>query len=137
MADSMVPMLDKMNIAVQKNNEYDLVFKLHLFFGFAAPLKTRTIPYNELFHIGGDATVRGFAYGQVGPRFLPTADYPGDPIGAKKAFFLNSELWSELPKDNGWNGNTKWQRRPGFRSLSAWVIRRIRFVSCRSAAACS
>ena len=67
--------------------EYDLVFKLHLFFGIAAPLSDRrTIPFGDLFHIGGDTTVRGFTYGEIGPKFL------GDTIGGKKAFFLNAEL---------------------------------------------
>ncbi len=74
-------------------NEYDLVFKLHLFFGFAAPLKNRSIPFGELYHIGGDTTVRGFVYGEIGPKFL------GDTIGGKKAFYLNSELIFPITQD--------------------------------------
>lgn len=74
-------------------NEYDLVFKLHLFFGFAAPLKKRSIPFGELYHIGGDTSVRGFVYGEIGPKFL------GDTIGGKKAFFLNAELTFPITQD--------------------------------------
>lgn len=74
-------------------NEYDLIFKLHLFFGLASPLKNNAIPFNELFHIGGDTTVRGFSYGQIGPKFL------GDTIGGKKAFFMNTELLFPITQD--------------------------------------
>ncbi len=73
--------------------EYDLVFKLHLFFGLATPFKGKSIPFGELFHIGGDNSVRGFVYGQIGPQFL------GDTIGGKKAFFLNSELIFPITPD--------------------------------------
>ncbi len=79
--------------------EQDLVFKLHLFFGIATPLSGRSIPFNELFHIGGDTTVRGFSYGQIGPKFLQTSDYPGDTIGAKKAFYINAELIFPITQD--------------------------------------
>ncbi len=74
-------------------NEYDLTFKLRLFFGFAAPLTNRSIPFGELYHIGGDTTVRGFVYGEIGPKFL------GDTIGGKKAFFLNAELIFPITQD--------------------------------------
>ncbi len=79
--------------------EQDLVFKLHLFFGLATPLSGRSIPFGELFHIGGDNTVRGFSYGQIGPKFLPTSSYIGDTIGAKKAFFINAELCFPITQD--------------------------------------
>lgn len=73
--------------------ERDLVFKLHLFFGISAPYKNRVIPFSELFHIGGDTTVRGFSYGEIGPKFL------GDTIGAKKAFYMNAELIFPITPD--------------------------------------
>ena len=78
--------------------EQDLVFKLHLFFGLATPLKGRTIPFNELFHIGGDTTVRGFTYGEIGPKFL------GDTIGSKKALFMNAELIFPITNDLSMKG---------------------------------
>jgi outer membrane protein insertion porin family len=79
-------------------NEYDLIFKLHLFFGLATPLSGRAIPFGELFHIGGDTTVRGFSYGEIGPQFL------GDTIGGKKAFFLNAELIFPITQDMSMRG---------------------------------
>jgi outer membrane protein insertion porin family len=78
--------------------EYDLIFKLHLFFGLAIPFSKRSIPFGELFHIGGDATVRGFSYGEIGPQFL------GDTIGGKKAFFLNAELIFPITQDMSLRG---------------------------------
>ncbi len=73
--------------------EYDLVLRLHGYAGAAVPLKNRTIPFGELYHIGGDNSVRGFLFGQIGPRFL------GDTIGSKKALFVNVELIFPLLPD--------------------------------------
>ncbi len=74
-------------------NEYDLVFKLKLFFGLSSPFGNKVIPFGELYHIGGDTTVRGFNYGEIGPKFL------GDTIGGKKAFFLNAEMIFPITQD--------------------------------------
>jgi outer membrane protein insertion porin family len=67
-------------------NERDLVLHLHGNFGVAQPLGNRNIPYGRLFHIGGDASVRGFGFGDISPSFQ------GDSLGAQKAFFVNTEL---------------------------------------------
>jgi len=74
-------------------NEQDLVFKLHCFFGVSTPFGGKTIPFNELFHIGGDTTVRGFSYGQIGPQFL------GDTIGGTKAMVISTELIFPITED--------------------------------------
>jgi outer membrane protein insertion porin family len=66
--------------------ERDLVFHLHGFAGAAQPISGHAIPYGKLFHIGGDATVRGFGFGDISPKFIR------DSIGASKAFFVNAEL---------------------------------------------
>ncbi len=79
-------------------NEYDLVFRLHGYFGLAAPFKTRTIPFGELFHIGGENSVRGFLYGQIGPKFQ------GDTIGGTKALFWNAELIFPITPDFSMKG---------------------------------
>ena len=74
--------------------EYGLVLHLHGFFGVAAPFSNHLIPFGELFHIGGPASVRGFKFGEIGPKFL------GDTtIGAKKAFFINTELIFPITSD--------------------------------------
>lgn len=74
-------------------NEYDLVFKIHGFFGYVCPFHNYVAPFGELFNIGGHNSVRGFLFGQIGPKFL------GDPIGAKKAFFVNVELLFPIAAD--------------------------------------
>jgi len=73
--------------------ENDLVLRLHAYFGFVSQFKNRAIPYRELFHIGGPASVRGFLFGQVGPNFC------GDSLGGKKAFFVNAELHFPITPD--------------------------------------
>lgn len=74
-------------------NEYDLVFRLHGHLGIVTPFKNKLIPYGELYNIGGPASVRGFTFGQIGPKYL------GDSIGAKKAVFLNAELIFPITQD--------------------------------------
>lgn len=73
--------------------EFDLVLKLHGHLGIVTPLGNGRIPFGELYNIGGPASVRGYLFGQIGPKFL------GDPIGAKKALFLNAELIFPVTSD--------------------------------------
>ena len=54
--------------------------------GLGTPTKS-AIPYRELFHMGGQNSIRGFNYSQVGPSW----DY-ANPLGGKKAIQLNAEL---------------------------------------------
>lgn len=76
-----------------------LVLALHGFVGVIGKTgKDKTIPYRELFHIGGQASVRGFDYGQIGPTYM------GDSIGGKKAFFWNAELVFPLSQDFSMKG---------------------------------
>jgi outer membrane protein insertion porin family len=67
-------------------NEFDLILRLHGTIGFIAHNDNYLIPYDELYHIGGPATVRGFLFGQISPT------YYNDSIGGKKAFFGGAEL---------------------------------------------
>lgn len=67
-------------------DERTLVFHLHGYMGYATPIGDHAIPFGSLYHIGGEASVRGFNYGDIGPKFL------SDTIGGKKAFFMNAEL---------------------------------------------
>lgn len=73
--------------------EYDLVLRLHAYFGVSSPFKNRSVPFGDLFHIGGQSSVRGFLFGQIGPQFL------GDTIGGSKAFFWNAELVAPITAD--------------------------------------
>lgn len=76
---------------------YDLVFHLHGNIGLISPFNNRVVPYNELFHIGGPASVRGFKYGEIGPQFC-VRDVC-DSIGATRAFFVNAELIFAITQD--------------------------------------
>jgi len=78
--------------------DFDLIFMLHGHAGFAMPFGTRDIPYRELYHIGGPATVRGFRFGQIGPQIF------GDSIGAQKAFWINAELILSVTRDQSIRG---------------------------------
>jgi outer membrane protein assembly factor BamA len=66
--------------------ESDLILLLHGHGGFVHALNSHSIPFRELFHLGGPATVRGFLWGQIGPSIF------GDSLGGTKAFWVNAEL---------------------------------------------
>jgi len=61
---------------------------------------TKIIPYKELFHMGGQTTVRGFVWGSIGPAWNT-----GDPLGARKAFQFNAELVFPLIPDYSMKGH--------------------------------
>lgn len=72
-----------------------LVFMLHGKVGHIGELShKRPVPYKELFHMGGQTTIRGFLWGQVGPLWVT-----GDPLGARNAVQLNTELIFPLIPD--------------------------------------
>lgn len=90
-------------------DEYGLVFGVHTHFGYVRSLRNKTIPFRELYNIGGDATVRGFKWGEVSPSFVVCGKKASDenridPIGGEKAFFINLELMFPLKKDYTWKG---------------------------------
>lgn len=70
-----------------------LIFGAHAHAGIIGTFKDKDVPYRELYHIGGPASVRGFLYGQIGPMFL------GNSIGAKKAFWVNIETIFPITQD--------------------------------------
>ncbi len=67
-------------------NEYDLVFRFHLFAGVVKPIHRYSVPFRELYHVGGPATVRGFTFGQIGPV------YNGTLLGSTHSLVVNAEL---------------------------------------------
>lgn len=85
--------------------ERDLVFCLHGHFGFIIPFKNRTIPFRELYHIGGPASVRGYLYGEIGPVFRSlVAQDRSNLLGGKKGFWLNAELIFPISGDFSFKG---------------------------------
>lgn len=87
--------------------DYNLIFRFHSYLGFIIPFKNRVIPYRELFHIGGPASVRGFLYGQIGPQFTVNTNQANvlqDSIGGDKTFFMNVELIFPIMSDFSMKG---------------------------------
>jgi outer membrane protein insertion porin family len=79
--------------------ERDLVLYLHGHAGAVTAFQGRTIPFRELYHIGGPASVRGFLFGEIGPMYKGL-----DSLGAKKAFWLNAELIFPVSPDQSIKG---------------------------------
>ncbi len=73
--------------------ENDLVLHFRTYLGVISHVRNHIIPYRELFHIGGPATVRGWLFGQLSPLFLR------DSIGGKKALFVNLEMIFPITPD--------------------------------------
>ncbi|MBD3231852.1 outer membrane protein assembly factor BamA [Candidatus Dependentiae bacterium] len=62
--------------------------------------KKKIIPYKELFHMGGQNTVRGFVWGSIGPAWQT-----GDPLGGRHAIQFNAELVFPLIPDYSMKGH--------------------------------
>lgn len=87
-------------------NEYDLILRVHAFVGLIKQFGEHTIPYRELYNIGGPATVRGFLFGQIGPTLIsqnPKQNFNA-PLGAKRAFTANIELLFPITPDGSVRG---------------------------------
>jgi len=89
-------------------NEFDLIFHIHVYAGVAQPFKHKTIPFPEMFNVGGQYSVRGYLFGQISPRFA------GDPIGASKALFWNAELIFPITPDMNMKGVVFYDGGAGF-----------------------
>lgn len=71
-----------------------LVLCLHGKLGNIQSISNNPIPYKELYHMGGQSTVRGFVWGGIGPAWVT-----GDPLGARNALQFNTELIFPLIPD--------------------------------------
>jgi outer membrane protein insertion porin family len=94
-------------------DEFGLVLGFHTHFGYVRSLRKKTIPFKELFNIGGPASVRGFEWGEISPSFVLNPKRRndefdmgrlGEPIGGTKAFFVNLELTFPIKKDHTLKG---------------------------------
>jgi len=90
-------------------NETDLVLHLHGHLGHVGALKGYSIPFRELYHMGGQASVRGWEFGQIGPLWyhpdlLEDDGWQGESIGAKNAAFINAELIFPFTEDLSMKG---------------------------------
>lgn len=66
--------------------DHDLVFRFRGYAGVVQHFKNKTIPFGELFQLGGQSSIRGFEYGQAGPQFQD------DPIGGRKGLFVTADF---------------------------------------------
>lgn len=78
--------------------ERDLVLALHGHIGCVTQIAHKSIPYRELYNIGGPASVRGFTFGELSPSFS------GETIGARKALWVNAELIFPISPDFSMKG---------------------------------
>lgn len=81
--------------------EIDLILCLHSHMGIVHPFNNHNIPYRELFHIGGTASVRGFNFGQISPTWRSTShpELFNASLGGTKAFWFNAELIFPIKPD--------------------------------------
>lgn len=82
--------------------EHDLVLGVHGRAGFMNNLSdSKQMPYKELFHMGGQNTVRGFLWGGIEPAWRGGVNSATMvPIGARKAVQFNAELIFPLLNDS-------------------------------------
>lgn len=66
--------------------DHDLVFRFRGYAGVVDHFHNKTIPFGELFQLGGQSSIRGFEYGQAGPQFQD------DPIGGRKGMFVSADF---------------------------------------------
>jgi outer membrane protein insertion porin family len=79
--------------------ERDLVLCVHGHMGFAIPFKNRSVPFRELYNIGGPSSVRGFLFGDIGPVYYSPALNQRDMLGAQHAFWFNTEMVFPITSD--------------------------------------
>ncbi len=80
------------NLPVEFN--LPLIASAHARIGYADALGgTERVPIDYRFYVGGDNSVRGFKWGEAGPK-----DKNGDPEGANRELILNFELGYDVMK---------------------------------------
>jgi outer membrane protein insertion porin family len=78
---------------------FDTVFHLRGRSGFVEGYDGKDVPIYERFFVGGINTIRGFEYGEAGPK-----DETGEVVGGEKMVIFNSEFIIPLSKELGFMG---------------------------------
>jgi outer membrane protein insertion porin family len=74
--------------------ELPFIASVHAKVGYADAFgNTSKLPIDYRFYVGGDTTVRGFRWGEAGPK-----DKNGDPEGANRELIFNFELGYDITK---------------------------------------
>ena len=111
--------------------ETTLVFHLHGHAGYVDELNDKRIPFRELYNIGGQASVRGWEFGQIGPMWFSNEQNEdnatkGESIGGKKGMFINSELVFPFTEDLSIKGSVFYDGGCGWDTPNAKYIDPIR-----------
>ncbi|OQA35825.1 MAG: Outer membrane protein assembly factor BamA precursor [Candidatus Dependentiae bacterium ADurb.Bin331] len=100
--------------------ERQLIFAMHGHLGLIAPFKNKTVPFRELYNMGGPATVRGFEFGEIGPQWVvPRFPDRSNPLGATRAFWINTELVFPISADFSMKGCVFYDGGAGWRTIDA------------------
>jgi outer membrane protein insertion porin family len=92
--------------------------------GFIRPYGGKTVPVYEKFFVGGMHTVRGFKYGEAGPK-----DSAEEVIGSKNQLFFNLEYLFPIYKPAGLRGVVFFDAGHGFDENEGFLLRGIRYSS--------
>lgn len=110
--------------------ERDLILGLHGHLGLVAPFKNRSIPFRELYNMGGPASVRGFLFGEIGPMYVARSlNNQKDILGAKKAFWLNAEIIYPITSDFGMKGAVFYDGGAGWDTPDSYLINPARLIN--------
>jgi outer membrane protein insertion porin family len=80
-----------------------------------------SIPYRELYHIGGQDTVRGFVSGGAGPVFVEPGELReknNTPLGGRRSVLFNAELQFPLVESYGMRGRLFYDAGCGWGALT-------------------
>ena len=104
---------------------YDTTFFLRATAGSVQPYGGKLIPIYEKFFVGGINTIRGFRYGEAGPKD-PITD---DVIGGKNEMIFNAEWIFPIYKPAGLKGVVFFDAGQGFDDPDGWRFKNMRFAS--------
>lgn len=115
-------------------NNTTLVLHLHAYLGIVTPFGNNRIPFRDLYNIGGQASVRAWKFGQIGPMWTVTeaqrdGEWQGEPIGAQKAFFCNAELIFPITDDLSIKGSVFYDGGSGWDTPKKGVLNPARVVN--------
>jgi len=111
-----------------------LVLATQFKFGFIRSLGHKDIPYKELFHMGGQDTVRGHIWGGIGPAWvaLDASGRPlpqhADPLGAQNMVQFNAELIFPLVPDYSMKGHFFYDAGAGWETPKRDIVDRTRIT---------
>lgn len=108
--------------------ERDLIFCLHGHLGLVMTIDNYKVPFRELYNVGGPASVRGFLFGEIGPNWQTTSvtNNNRNPLGGKKAFWLNAELIFPITADFALKGAVFYDGGSGWDTPDAQFINPLR-----------